>query len=199
MVRKSDKNENESDDVKVIAYPLIVIGFVFVFFIILNPEYGKPEEFYALIAVGMLFTAIGIILVLLDSDIISFKKPISDQELRNIIELINKFTPARNWETEDGYHKNLLGYLQVYYPNIQYEFQEGASRPDLVINNVAIEIKGPTYSKDLDTIASKCLRYPQYFEHLLMVLFDLRASSQYYNEWKMGMEKHHPNVIIIVK
>jgi c-di-AMP phosphodiesterase-like protein len=76
---------------------------------------------------------------------------IKDLLINRIVQSIQKFQPARKWPDEDSYHKELLGYLKVEYPDIKYEFQTGSSRPDLVIGNIAIEIKGPTDNNALDT------------------------------------------------
>jgi hypothetical protein len=112
---------------------------------------------------------------------------------------IKKFRPSRKWAYEDGYHKELLGYLQHDFPNIKYEFQQGSSRPDLVIGNVAIEIKGPTDNAALDTLTTKCLKYSNYYDHLVMVLFDPQYSERNFREIKEGIEKFFPHVEIIRK
>ncbi|MDG6219260.1 MAG: hypothetical protein QCI00_07450, partial [Candidatus Thermoplasmatota archaeon] len=80
------------------------------------------------------------------------------------------------------------------------EKQIGSSRPDIIIDKIAIEIKGPTLRRDLDSIANKCLRYNQHFEGpLIVVLFDIIVSDSYYQEWETGIKKTFPNVIIIKK
>jgi hypothetical protein len=122
-----------------------------------------------------------------------------ERELKNIIDLIQKFIPDSRWRLEKDYHENLYYYLKQYYPDILKEYQKGSSRPDIVIDHTAIEIKGPTSSKDLDTIASKLLRYPHHFDHIILVLFDLRTSSIYYDEWQKGLQRAHPDTIIILK
>lgn len=112
---------------------------------------------------------------------------------------IETFKPRKQYQYEKEYHDALFHALQVNFPSINYEEQSGSSRPDLVISNIAFKIKEPTYNKDLETIANKLLRYPQHYDNLIIVLFDLHASDSYYREWKNGLMKHHPNIVLIVK
>ncbi|MFA5295050.1 MAG: hypothetical protein WC382_06000 [Methanoregulaceae archaeon] len=126
-------------------------------------------------------------------------KSFDEKELERLICLLEKFKPARNYSLERDYHVNLHDYLKGYYPHLINEGQKGSSRPDLVMNRIAIEIKGPTNSKDLDTIASKLLRYYQHFDHIILVLFNLQVNDRYFNEWNIGIKKHHPNLIIVIK
>ena len=119
--------------------------------------------------------------------------------INRIVQSIKNFQPTRKWPDEDSYHKELLGYLKVEYPDIKYEFQTGSSRPDLVIRNVAIEIKGPTDNNALDTLTTKCLKYSHYFDHLIMVLFDPQFSERHFKEVESGIHQYFPHVVIIRK
>ena len=124
---------------------------------------------------------------------------IKDLLINRIVQSIQKFQPARKWPDEDSYHKELLGYLKGEYPDIKYEFQTGSSRPDLVIGNIAIEIKGPTDNSALDTLTTKCLKYSHYFDHLIMVLFDPQFSERHFKEVESGIHHYFPHVVIIRK
>ncbi len=119
--------------------------------------------------------------------------------INRIVNAIEKFKPTRNWEYEDGYHKELLGYLGHDFPDIKYEFQKGSSRPDLVIQNIAIEIKGPTDNAALDTLTTKCLKYSKYYDHLIMVLFEPKFSERHFKEIQEGIIQYFPHVIIVRK
>jgi len=124
---------------------------------------------------------------------------IKDLLINRIVQSIKKFQPARKWPDEDSYHKELLGYLKGEYPDIKYEFQIGSSRPDLVIGNIAIEIKGPTDDDALNTLTTKCLKYSHHFDHLIMVLFDPQFSERHFKEVKSGIHHYFPHVVIIRK
>lgn len=113
---------------------------------------------------------------------------------------IEEFTPAKKeLRYEYSYQLNLHGWLKRTFPSAVIEKQRGASRPDIVIKNIAIEIKGPTGRADLETIASKAMRYSHYYEGLIVVLFELNVNPQYYQEWLEGLKKHFPNVKVIEK
>ncbi len=124
---------------------------------------------------------------------------IKESLLNRIVTSIQTFKPSRKWAYEDGYHKELLGYLQHDFPNIKYEFQSGSSRPDLVIDNIAIEVKGPTDNPALDTLTTKCLKYSKYYDNLIMVLFNPQFSEGHFREIKEGIEQYFPHVVIIKK
>jgi hypothetical protein len=124
---------------------------------------------------------------------------IKDILINRIVQSIQKFQPARKWPDEDSYHKELLGYLSAEYPDIKYEFQIGSSRPDLVIGNIAIEIKGPTDDDALNTLTTKCLKYSHHFDHLIMILFDPYFSERHFKEVEDGIHRWFPHVVIIRK
>jgi len=122
----------------------------------------------------------------------------NDDFLLKLEKTIRRFAPMRQYNTEMYYQDSLASYLKAKYPNTKIEVSRGSVRPDIVINGVAIEVKGPTYFKDLKTIADKCLRYPQYFpKGMICVLFNVNVSQQLFLDWLKGMQKNHPNVKII--
>ncbi len=116
-----------------------------------------------------------------------------------IVEEIGKFKPARaRLGHEFSYQLNLHGYLSKTFPQAVIERQKGSSRPDIVIDDVAIEIKGPTGKPELQTIADKLLRYPQHYKEVIVVLFEMQHINQrYYTEWRGGLKAKYPNVKII--
>ena len=129
-----------------------------------------------------------------------------DEEARQKEKLINQvvgkiedFRQSRNYFDEVSYQIELVGWLKSEFPNADIEQQRGSSRPDIVVGDVAIEVKGPTRATDLTTIPDKCMRYCQHFEELIVVLFEVDASERRYEEWARGMENTFPNVKIIRK
>lgn len=122
-----------------------------------------------------------------------------DLLLSQIVESINSFSPLKDWPDEASYQLELLGYLKRDYPDIQYELQTGSSRPDLVIRNIAIELKGPTDNQALDTLTTKCLKYSNYYDHLIIVLFNPTFSDRHFNEIRQGIDRYFPHVVIIKK
>jgi len=120
-------------------------------------------------------------------------------ELGEIIEAIKSFKPFMEYGEERSYQIDLARWLHSKYSNLKIEQTSGSTRPDIIIGNLAIEIKGPTYDVDLQTIADKCLRYSQHYEKMIVVLFNVHVNEGRYNEWLKGMQKTFPDVIIIKK
>ena len=120
-----------------------------------------------------------------------------EELINQIVETIKEFRPARRYRNEFPYQIELVGYLKSKFPYADIEQQKGSSRPDIVIGNVAIEVKGPTRTQDLKTIADKCMRYYQHFEGLIVVLFEVDVYEPRYEEWKRGLKNTFPNVRVI--
>lgn len=116
---------------------------------------------------------------------------------RSIRSEIIKFLPSQPWSGEEGYHGELQGYLKRKFPESEVEIQRGSSRPDIVVDDTAIEVKGPTTNEGLITIADKSMRYTQHFKKFIVVLFNVKVKKRMYKEWKKGMENTFPHVDII--
>jgi len=119
--------------------------------------------------------------------------------INRVIQSIIYFEPFLKYENEITYHIDLARHLKNEFPNLEIERQKGASRPDIVINDIAIEVKGPTDFDALNTIASKCMRYSKHFQHLVIVLFEVRVNQNSYEEWLSGLKETFPNVKVIKK
>lgn len=122
-----------------------------------------------------------------------------EKTINQVINEISNFKPARTYQNEYPYQLELLGYLKSKFPNADIEQQRGSSRPDIVVGDVAIEIKGPTRTEELKTIADKCMRYYQHFGELIIVLFEVQVYEPRYLEWEKGLKNTFPNVRIIRK
>jgi hypothetical protein len=105
-----------------------------------------------------------------------------------VIKSIEGFEPSRRYRNEFGYHTELQGWLKAQFPSAKVEIQTGSSRPDIVIDNIA-----------LDTLSSKCLKYLNYYSHLVIVLFESNFSEGHYSEIVKGIENYSPNIRIIRK
>jgi hypothetical protein len=126
---------------------------------------------------------------------------VNDEVFLKILEKIDSFKPLlKNYPDEFAYQLDLGRYLLQYFPNATLEEQRSSARPDITIDDIAIEIKGPTLEIGLQSIADKCLRYPLYFEKgLIIVLFDIRITSRFLEDWKKGLQNKFPHVIVICK
>jgi len=116
----------------------------------------------------------------------------------DVEKVIREFRPLRKYDKEIFYQDSLASWLKSKFPDTEIEVSRGSTRPDIVVEGIAIEVKGPTYEKDLQTISDKCMRYCQYFpEGLICVLFNVYVNHQRYNDWEHGMKKTFPDVKII--
>ncbi|MFH1934318.1 MAG: hypothetical protein ABIN18_22440 [Pseudomonadota bacterium] len=116
--------------------------------------------------------------------------------INRVKEAIDDFEPDKKFTHEEPFHSGMYQWLKAKFPNARIEHQRGSSRPDIVIDEIAIEIKGPTGDLALNSIASKCMRYSEHFENLIIVLFDVRVTENFFQEWLRGLEKHFPHVIV---
>ena len=120
--------------------------------------------------------------------------------LTELEKYIREFKPFRRYYKEIFYQDNLASWLRSKFRDTEIEIQRGSSRPDIVVNNVAIEIKGPTSQRDLDSIPSKCMRYSQHFDNrIIVVLFDVQVGQRYFEEWEKGLRETYPDVVVIRK
>lgn len=128
-------------------------------------------------------------------------KTFSNEMLKSISNEIVNFKPLLpNYKFELPYHIDLARHLMQKFKNAKVEVQKSSARPDIVIDNIAIEVKGPTNEKSLQTLADKCIRYSQYFDkNLIFVLFDLQTTDRFYLDWERGIKQNFPKVTIIKK
>jgi hypothetical protein len=124
-----------------------------------------------------------------------------EKVFNQIVREIEEFKPARDeLRNEYAYHLSLYHWLKRTFSQAGYEKQRGSSRPDIVINDIAIEIKGPTDHEALKTIADKCMRYAKHFpEGLIVVLFEVNVNRQLYEEWYSSLQEQWPHVKVIKK
>ncbi|MFP3950478.1 MAG: hypothetical protein ACLFUZ_05335 [Candidatus Micrarchaeia archaeon] len=119
--------------------------------------------------------------------------------LYKLVQSIKEFQPSREYSLELGYHSELTGWLKHEFPNLKVEEQTGASRPDIVVEDIAIEVKGPTDDAALNTVATKCLKYSQHYKNIIFVLFQPTFSERNFKEIAVGIDNTHPNVILLRK
>ncbi|MER3448088.1 MAG: hypothetical protein C4291_15255 [Candidatus Dadabacteria bacterium] len=77
--------------------------------------------------------------------------------LNSVIKEINDFRPFSWYKFERQYQIDLARHLKKSFSQVQLEQQIGSSRPDIVVEKIAIEIKGPTISRALQTISDEIL------------------------------------------
>ena len=123
-----------------------------------------------------------------------------NEQLLNLVKAIEEFPPVKHFDREELYHTNLYSYLcGRNFEDIKYEIQRGRSRPDMELGDIAIEVKGPTNNRALDTIANKMLRYLQHYNHIILVLFDVNVDSRMYKEWANGIIQQYGDKVTIIR
>ncbi|RJX15454.1 hypothetical protein CW703_05715 [Candidatus Bathyarchaeota archaeon] len=117
------------------------------------------------------------------------EKPAEDTLFQKVVEAIRNFEPSRRYRNEFGYHTELQGYLKSHFPGSKVELKTGSSRPDIVIGDIAIEVKGPTTSRELQTIPDKIIRYSRYYPKIIVVLFEPKVNPRLLHEWRKGLRE----------
>lgn len=119
--------------------------------------------------------------------------------INKIIAEIEEFKPIRKYHYEFPYQIDLARHIKTKFPDADIEEKRGHSRPDIVVGDVAIEVKGPTGHRELDSIATKCMKYKEHFGEVIIVLFDVIVNEGYYLEWITALNKNFPNIKVIRK
>ncbi len=112
----------------------------------------------------------------------------SSNEFKQVAQCIRDFKPLKNYPNEYPYQAELTQFLRARFPKTNIEIQRGSSRPDIYVNGIAIEVKGPTCDREIVSIADKLMRYPQWFpKGVIVILFDLQVNPHRYLEWEKGI------------
>lgn len=108
-------------------------------------------------------------------------------------------------QTEDDFHKQLYAHLKKRFPQAQWKPKpkRGASQPDIAIDNIGIEVKGPTKNAHLKDILQKAPRYLLYWNPTFAILFAPQfgqgLTEKYFREFKVGIQRHFRDVGVITK
>lgn len=106
-----------------------------------------------------------------------------------LVDTIKSFAYQPTFRDERPYQSMLYGFLKGRGLSVEYEVQSGASRPDLVVAGIAIEVKGPTDSMALQTLSHKIMKYSNHYKFLIIVLFDCICSKYTLDETMLGIAK----------
>jgi|GEM_PF-1436640 len=122
---------------------------------------------------------------------------------RNVWNEITRFEPSRQYSKEQGYHNELYFYLKAKFIQSKFNKRRGSSQPDILIEHIAIEVKGPTSKRGCDDCMNKAIRYTAdgHYSLFFIVLFNPQQeiSSAYFKDFKDGLLKSHPEVGVITK
>lgn len=117
-----------------------------------------------------------------------------------VVSEIESFYPSGRHNNELPYQMELYRFLKEKFPEAGIEQTRGSSRPDITINGIGIEVKGPTREKDTEMIIEKCTRYcSSHPKGVIIVLFDNQVPQFRYQDWLKGLKIRFPEVIVISK
>ncbi|HEV8359237.1 MAG TPA: hypothetical protein VGR28_02155 [Candidatus Thermoplasmatota archaeon] len=114
---------------------------------------------------------------------------------------IQKFPPQKQLKAEKDFRNALHSWLMHDFPQAVMEKRssDGRVRPDIVVETVAIEIKGPTSNQALRSIYAKCVEYsPAFPGGLVIVLFRIQ-DMEYFESWRQRVVSHFPHVVVIAR
>lgn len=126
------------------------------------------------------------------------EEPDIDQLCNKIIDRINSFSVPSPGRKENYYHQTLFQWLKSKFPNAAFEKQMGRVRIDIVIGNIAIEVKGPTRNSDLDDLPNK-ISYLNYCKKLICVLFERDYDDSEFDRIANHMKQLRPNKIFFIQ
>lgn len=162
-----------------------------------NTEPSGAVVFLVVIAIILLPSLLNI---LSEMDSGRTGRSIDGEETKKLVSRIQSYDPPEAFDFETNYQSGLYSWLKEEFPQIRWEEQRGSSRPDLVLDEHPIEIKGPTTHEDLQTLADKTLRYRHKFSGtLVIVLFNIQCTDRLLKEWKEGFDKERDDVVIITR
>lgn len=210
------KNNYKNDEVNAITWAIV---FLCLWIYLIFTKYIEPNldiiTFYwkiiwwiiFIVIIALIFKAIKRRIEIKKQEKVELEK--LPERLRNLQEKIIKFIPLRNYSKEEPYQLELAWFLKNNYETLNIEVSKNYTRPDIVIDDIAIEIKGPTTMNELKTIPDKIIRYLKHWDVLYIVLFnvnivdDPEKNKVIFEEWKQDIyetfESKKDRIFIIEK
>lgn len=177
--RSNYYKSKKQDEAETKLFALIIVIFMLWFYWIYT-NYIKPNIENIILFLKIFIPIILIIIWFISYYIYKKKKKIEKSKIENfpnlVLELKDKiwnFKPLRKYQNESPYQIELAWYLKNNYPNLDIEKSIDYSRPDIIIDNIAIEIKWPTNMQALKTIPDKINSYLPKRDFLFIVLFNI--------------------------
>lgn len=125
-----------------------------------------------------------------------FPASAKDEQILRVKNWILSFNPKKDYELEADYHNELFHWLKHKDPQTISKQQRGSAIPDIVIGDVAIEVKGPTENRDLGTIPDKSWRYlgeDDPYSFLFIVLFKPRFTDDHFHVILRQLKYQYPS------
>jgi hypothetical protein len=176
--KRSNSNNQEIDPIVWGIVWLFVFSYMtYHFFILPNIEAFKFYWAIWLIVIAILLTVYLIYMVKVRIK----KTKAEDERINNIPNFVKKlddkikeFKPIKQHTEEIRYQLELVWFLKNDYPDVKIEKTREYSRPDIIIDEIAIEIKWPTNMSCLKTLPDKINSYLSKWDYLFIVLFNIQ-------------------------
>lgn len=189
---KSSKKITKQEE-KFLALVVVIVFFgIYSFYnSIIKPNIDE------IILILKIFIPILVIIIWLITYYIFKRKKQKEQErtdsmpslILEIEEKIRKFIPLRYYNEEKMYQIELAWFLKSHYPDLDIEQARDYSRPDIVMWDIAIEIKWPTSMSWLKSLPDKINSYLPKWEYLLIVLFNINIVDDEVENIRIYKEK----------
>jgi hypothetical protein len=98
---------------------------------------------------------------------------------------------------ERYHHDKLYNWLKNNFPQAEYEKTKGGIRVDIAIGDIAIEVKGPTRNKDLESISKQALTRLNYYKNVIFVLCEPEFKAKQFDEIEKAIKQKLPEVGVI--
>lgn len=130
-----------------------------------------------------------------------FPPSVKDKQILLIRDWIFSFNPKKDYDLEAPYHDELFNWLKYKDPQAIRNPRRGSTMPDIAIGKVAIEVKGPTENRDLDTIPTKSWRYLDeagHYSFLFIVLFKPMFTEDHFFGIRRQLKRQFPSKAAVI-
>lgn len=175
--RKYTKKEEEIDPLTALI-AIVIFLFIWLYYKFIKPNIEEINNF-----ISFIFPILILIILWCIWYWIYLKREDKKKEterinnipnyLRELESKIKEFKPMRHYKEEKMYQAELVWFLKNNYPNAKIEETRHFSRPDIIIDDIAIEIKWPTNMSWLKTLPDKINSYLPKWDYLFIVLFNI--------------------------
>jgi hypothetical protein len=122
-----------------------------------------------------------------------------DSDAFRVERAIEEFQASARYDDPFPYQTELQGWLKSRFPSSVSEGEAHLTKPAIVIDDIAIEVTGPTDDLALENLATKCLKYSHDWKNVIIVLFEPQFAESNYALVLEGIKQHFPNVRVIRK
>jgi hypothetical protein len=163
------------------------------------PLLAGEIDTHLLLVMALEYVALYVIfLLILEKQHIRISR-MGDDILERSIHAIEGYSPTTVYPDSERYRAEMGAYLRENLSGHTVEVHDHWSKPPIVIDTIAVDVKGPADDHALETLSTNCLQYARSYRSLIVVLFDRRFSSDHYDDMIAKLEGIFQNVTVILK